>query len=256
MPYDLTVMDTDAYLRRLNYDGPREPTLEVLRALHLKHLEFIPFENLDVQRGQPIVLSLEALFDKLIRRHRGGFCYELNGLFAELLRTLGFQVAHLSARVASEDGSCTSPEYDHLALEVGIEQPWLVDVGFGDAFDEPLPLAEGEWDSAGRRFRLSRRGADWALEREESSGAWRLFYMFSRLPRRMDEFLERCHYHQTSPDSFFCQKLLCTRRTPTGRMTLSQERLILTEEGRREERPVGSPQERERLLRECFGITL
>ncbi|HEX5748676.1 MAG TPA: arylamine N-acetyltransferase [Archangium sp.] len=248
-------MDIGQYLRRLGYEGPREPTLETLRALHRRHLETIPFENLDIHSRRPIVLDEAAFFDKVVRRNRGGFCYELNGLFAVLLRALGFQVTYLSGRVSPDGVHPSGPEFDHLVLEVSLEGAcWLVDVGFGESFSEPLPLAAGTWESGGQRFPLERLGEDWSLFVEMPGGARRLLYVFSRVPRRLEEFSEMCRYHQTSPDSFFLKNTLCSRKTPTGRVTLSGNRLIVTEQGRRVEQPLTTAEELERALLEHFGI--
>src|SRR5215213_9188134 len=110
-------MDVQAYLRRINYRGEFAPTAAALRELHRAHLLAVPFENLDIHLGRPIVLEQQALFDKIVTRWRGGFCYELNGLFALLLRDLGFNVTLLAAGVARADGSF-GPEFDHLTLLV------------------------------------------------------------------------------------------------------------------------------------------
>src|ERR1051326_4663048 len=92
------------YLERIGYDGPLDAGVDTLRRLHHAHLLAVPFENLDIHGGRPIVLERDALFDKIVRRRRGGFCYELNGLFAWLLANLGFRVTLLSAGVARERG--------------------------------------------------------------------------------------------------------------------------------------------------------
>lgn len=247
-------MDVGEYLQRLGYDGPREPTLETLRALHPRHLESVPFENLDVHAQRPIVLDEAAIFDKVVRRRRGGFCYELNGVFAALLRALGFQVTYLSGRVSSDGVRDTGPEFDHLILEVSLDGPWLVDVGFGEGFAEPLPLAPGEYVVDGQRFLLERRGEAWVLSMRQADGAWKLLYGFSRLPRRLEEFSGMCRYHQTSPDSFFLKNRLCSLKTPTGRVTVSGPRLIVTEAGRREERMLETEEAVEQALLEHFGI--
>src|SRR5215212_1339106 len=110
-------MDLQAYLQRINYRGGRAPTAATLRDLHRAHLLAVPFENLDIHLGRPILLGQDALFDKIVRRRRGGFCYELNGLFAGLLRELGFEVTLLAAGVARADGGF-GPEFDHLTLLV------------------------------------------------------------------------------------------------------------------------------------------
>src|SRR5216684_5534157 len=137
-------MDTRAYLQRINYTGPLDPSAETLRGLQVAHLRTIPFENLSIHSGEVIVLDNHALFEKIVRRRRGGFCYELNGLFGALLRALGFDVTMLSARVANAEG-IFGPDFDHMTLLVSLAERWLVDVGFGDSFLEPLQLeAEGE----------------------------------------------------------------------------------------------------------------
>ena len=83
-------LNVGAYLERIGYDGPLAPTAETLRRLHVAHLLAVPFENLSIHAGEAVVLDDESLFDKVVRRRRGGFCYELNGLFAALLRSVGF----------------------------------------------------------------------------------------------------------------------------------------------------------------------
>jgi len=110
-------MHIQAYLDRIDYRGPLEPTAETLQALQVAHLLAVPVENLNIGMGWPIVLDQEALFEKIVVRRRGGFCYELNGLFAALLRALGFEVTMLSAGVARAAGGF-GPEFDHLTLLV------------------------------------------------------------------------------------------------------------------------------------------
>ena len=134
-------MDIQAYLERINYHGTLTPSLQTLRELHLAHLLTVPFENLSVHHKEQIVLQDDALFNKIVMRRRGGFCYELNGLFSALLRALGFKVEMLSAGVTRPNGGF-GPEFDHMMLMVTLDERWLVDVGFGDGFREPLRLDE------------------------------------------------------------------------------------------------------------------
>src|SRR6266436_8417567 len=138
-PLTFKQMDIAAYIERIGYSGPLTPDSETLRGLHRAHLWTVPFENLDISYGRKIVLDEDALVRKVVEERRGGFCYELNGAFTALLRELAFRVTLLSARVLRSDGSM-SPEFDHLTLRVDLEEPWLVDVGFGDLFQEPLLL--------------------------------------------------------------------------------------------------------------------
>ena len=143
-------MNVTAYLERINYDGPAIPSAEALRALQRAHLQTVPFENLSIHAGEPIVLDDAALFTKIVEHRRGGFCYECNGLFAALLRELGFAVTKLSAEVATAAGGYSQP-FDHMTLMVSGPQRWLVDVGFGDSFLEPLLLDERSDQVEGER---------------------------------------------------------------------------------------------------------
>lgn len=249
------MVPTSAYLARINYSGPAEPTIETLRALHRAHLFAVPFENLDIAMGRKVVVDQNACVRKVVELHRGGFCYELNGAFAALLGALGFRVTLLSARVAREKGG-EGPEFDHLTLRVDLETPWLVDVGFGDSFLEPLALQAGkeQVDPAGR-FRLIQLGERLQLERAQPDGCWKREYSFTLQPRQVGDFAEMCRYHQTSPESSFTRSSVCSRATPDGRYTLSGMKLIVTRMGVREERVIPES-ERETILRDLFGIEL
>src|SRR5215212_6141818 len=157
-----------AYLDRIQDGGSRDPDAGTLRRLQVAHLLAVPFENLSIHWGEPIVLDDEALFDKVVARRRGGFCYELNGLFAALLRALGFQVTMLSAAVARADGTF-GPDFDHMALQVTLEERWLADVGFGDSFRDPLRLDErGEQPEGTKAFRIDEDNGHLLLLRRDS----------------------------------------------------------------------------------------
>ncbi len=135
-------VDVTAFLDRINYHGPIEPTASTLRAIHIAHLHSVPFENLDIHLKRPLSLNADDLFNKIVVWRRGGFCYELNGLLARLLTELGYAVTLLSARSINADGSL-SQDYDHLVLIAQApDDPtrWLVDVGYGDSSIEPLRL--------------------------------------------------------------------------------------------------------------------
>jgi N-hydroxyarylamine O-acetyltransferase len=243
-----------AYLERIGYSGPVSPDEETLRQIHRAHLLAVPFENLDIAWGKTIEVNQEAFVRKVVERRRGGFCYELNGAFAALLQALGFRVTLLSARVAREDGSY-GREFDHLALRVDLEQPWLADVGFGDSFIDPLRLEAGlEQDQTVGRFRIEQAGNALRLERRRVDGEWKPEYRFSLEPRRLEEFEGMCHYHQTSPQSSFTQKRVCSLATPQGRVTLSDMKLITTSEGGRAERLLESDADWRAILADHFGI--
>jgi N-hydroxyarylamine O-acetyltransferase len=249
-------MNVAAYLERIVYAGSAHADSETLRALHRAHMLAIPFENLDIGLGRKIVCDEDAFIRKIVGQRRGGFCYELNGAFAALLRELGFRVTLLSARVAGEDGS-SSPDFDHLTLRVGLDEPWLADVGFGDSFLEPLRMCPGIEQLQGeRRFRLADDRGSLSVEMAEVNGTWKRQYSFTLMPRSLDEFAPRCEYQQTSPESSFTKKRICTRATPEGRITLADKKLIVTRKGKKEERLLESEDEWRALLKDQFGITL
>ncbi|MDX6447490.1 MAG: N-hydroxyarylamine O-acetyltransferase [Blastocatellia bacterium] len=248
-------MDVEAYLKRINYTGPLAVSAEVLRLLQLAHLRAVPFENLSIHSGEPILLNDEALFEKIVRRHRGGFCYELNGLFATLLRSLGFEVAMLSAQVANAEG-VFGPDFAHMTLVVTLAERWLVDVGFGDSFLEPLLLdTNSEQMQGDRSYRVVREGERLVLSQRSNGDDWKPQYRFTLKAYHYPDYSEMCHYHQTSQQSHFTQARICSRATPDGRISLSDLRFIETAGGRKQERLI-SEEECATMLREQFGIVL
>ncbi len=250
-------MDVDAYLERIDYRGPRAPTAETLRGLHVAHLLAVPFENLSIHAGETVVLQDRPLFEKVVAHMRGGFCYELNGLFAALLGELGFRVEMLSAAVARREGGF-GPEFDHMALLVTLEERWLADVGFGDSFVEPLlvDVRAGQTQAAGS-FRIEEEeGGRLVLLRSDAAGAWEPQYRFGLEPHAYEDYAEMCRFHQTSPESHFTRGRVCSRLTPEGRVTLSGSRLITTRGGERIERELADEAECDAALLEHFRIEM
>jgi len=259
-------MDVSAYLDRIGYTGSLTANEATLRALQRAHLMTVPFENLDIGLGRKIICDEPAFLQKIITQRRGGFCYELNGAFAALLRALGFNVTLLSAQVPRADGS-DGPEHDHLALRVDLDEPWLADVGFGDFCLEPLRFKLGvEQDQNKKTYRIVEREREraastedrqlLAVEAAEIGGNWKTEYLFSLVPRELQEFVGMCHYHQTSPESPFTRKRICSMATADGRITLADMKLIVTRNGSREERLLGSDEEWKAALRDYFQIVL
>src|SRR5215813_8973886 len=235
-------MDVDAYLERINYNGPCEVSPETLRALQVAHLLSVPFENLSIHAGEPIVLDEDALFTKIVEQRRGGFCYECNGLFAGLLRALGFDVAMLGAGVAHAQGGY-GPNFDHMALMVTLNDRWLVDVGFGESFVEPLLLDQrGEQVQGTRSFRIVDEDDHLVVMRRGDEG-WQPQYRFTLQPYGFTDYEEMCRFHQTSPESHFTQNLICSRVTEDGRITLSGMKLITTSGPQRHEQTLSTQDE-------------
>ena len=243
------MIDVPGYLDRIGAGRP-EPGLAGLCELQDRHLLTVPFENLGIHLGEPIQLAEEALVAKIVRG-RGGFCYELNGAFAALLTALGFRVSLLSAQVYNAEGEY-GPPFDHLALRVELDRPWLADVGFGRFSQYPLDLTmRGPQADPAGEFRLTEVDADVVDVFRDGKPEYRL----ELLPRRLRDFAPTCWYHQTSPDSHFTRTLVCSLATPKGRVTLSGSTLIRTESGERTERLL-TDAELLPAYRDLFGIEL
>ena len=251
-------MDVEAYLKRINYSGPLDVTPETLRALHVAHLKAVPFENLSIHAGESIVLEDEALYKKIVEQRRGGFCYECNGAFAGLLRALGFHVEMLAAGVAHRGGGF-GPIFDHMVLAVTLAERWLVDVGFGDSFVEPLLLDSREEQVQGTRtFRIDTDDNYLILLRRNDGEEWEPQFRFTQQSFGFPDYEEMSHFHQTSPESHFTRNLICSRVTDDGRVTLSGMRLVTTSgpQHTRHEQDLATREEYDRILRDEFGIVM
>jgi N-hydroxyarylamine O-acetyltransferase len=140
---------------------------------------------------------------------------------------------------------------------VRLEDEWLVDVGFGDNFLKPLRLRDGEEQvQAGVTYCLETDSSGWVLLTKGEHSQWERTYRFNLQPRQLSDFMGRCRYHQTSPESHFTQKRLCTRATPAGRITISAQQLIVTENGQRKEAKLADEEEYLAALEYHFGIRL
>jgi len=253
-------MNTIDYLARIKYTGELLATPEVLADLQESHLLAVPFENLDIHRGERIVLETPLLFRKIVERRRGGFCYELNGLFFWLLRELGFQTSLAMGQVYSRKLKTFGPPFDHMLILVDFDsEQWLADVGYGDFSIRPLKLTlhqplfdnngqfiiERENDEFLKVSRFSPDEKDYVPE-----------YLFSRKARRLEDFSAMCLYHQTSPESHFTQNRVCALATHAGRITLSDHTLIITEHGIRQETQIASEKDFSQALFRYFAIAL
>ena len=250
-------MDVGKYLERIAYSGDTTPTYEVLVDLVKAHLYSVPFENLDIHYGNEIVLESNALFRKIVERHRGGFCFELNGLFYELLAALGFDLIRVSARVWEDEEGFSEP-LDHMALVVNLkQQQLLVDVGFGRFAQIPLNLEDWDTIDDGReKWQISHPNeTDYMVYRLDHSGRAPQ-YIFDLKPRQLSDFEERSRYHQTSPNSHFTQKRIISKFLRDGRISIAGNmcKLHTKEETRNEE--IKSEEDFRSLLTTYFNMTL
>jgi N-hydroxyarylamine O-acetyltransferase len=250
-------MDEDmvvAYLNRVAVPPPVIADAAALRALHRAHQVAVPFENLSIHIPEPISLDEADLVDKIVRRRRGGFCYELNGGFALLLQALGAQVTWMAARVYG-DGQI-GPPFDHLALAVRLPDgsgPWLADVGFGAHSDFPLRLdSRSEQEDPAGRFQL----ADTEQGDVDVLKDGKPQYRIELRERSLADFLPTCWWQQTSPSSHFTQSTICSRLTDDGRISISGRTLIRTSGESRTEEELASDDDLLAAYRDHFGIVL
>lgn len=200
-------MDVDAYLARI---GARPGA--TLAELHTAHVRSVPFEDYDIHRGIPISLDVDDMYDKIVTRHRGGFCYELNGLFAALLRELGFDVTLVSAFEVSADG-IRGPDFDHMRLIV--DGGWIADVGNGARWLRPVPLRPGVYD----HVQVHRDGDLWRTS-ERCSDTWEPGWAWTQAPRELADFAARCRDQEHDPESHFVLRRLAALAVEGGRIAL------------------------------------
>ncbi|XP_069838320.1 arylamine N-acetyltransferase, pineal gland isozyme NAT-3-like [Dendropsophus ebraccatus] len=253
-------MDLKAYLRRVNLTDTGPPSLSELRELHRHHVLSVPLECLSIHSGEKIIFDISWIYDKIVVRRRGGFCYENNGLFLWVLQQLGYQPRVLEARVMNPKNGTYGFPFDHIIMTVELEgRRWLCDVGFGDGIGEPIPLEAGwEEEQDSGVFRLRVEDDEWYLDRKYE--IWRCLFKFNLEEWTFEDFREMCEYHQTSPCSKFVQKSICTLLLPHGRLTSVGHRLISTEYvkggGSVKTTRVLTDEEIPELLRDKFGIVL
>jgi N-hydroxyarylamine O-acetyltransferase len=236
------------YLERLGFAEPPPSSWATLTQLVERHLQTVPFENLDVVEGLRGELSTPGVLHKLVNRGRGGFCYELNEAFGTLLTHLGFSVRRIEARVWSAPLNTFGPPFDHLALVVSLPQgEFLTDVGFGDNNRTPLRLPTDETEDISGHYTLEKVSESiWRLSRAE-----RPLYDMTLAAQPLEGFAPMYRFHQSSADSIFSKRLICTRATPNGRITLSGDCLSLIEGAHREESVIA---DRDLTLETHFGI--
>lgn len=249
-------MNIDNYLNRIQIYSVEEPDFQFLTKLMNQHLLSIPFENLSVRKGKPIILEESSLFKKIITQKRGGFCYELNGLFMWLLTKLGYRVSLISSEVYNSDDHSFSPEFDHMALLVHLDITYIVDVGFGDAFRIPISLKNGHIEDLSGKYRVSafESSQNSYIVQKHNAENWQAIYRFTTTPRELIDFNEMCRYNSESPASHFTQKTICTIAHQDGRVTLTDEHLTTTEKGFKNKIEVTSHQSFKKYLIDCFNI--
>ena len=240
-----------AYLARLGVEGPLPPDAATLVKLHRAHLLAIPYENLDIHLGRELTLDAAAIFDKLVVRRRGGWCYEMNALFAWALGELGFTVRLLSGAVnRRQHGEAT--QQSHLALLVDLGQLYLADVGFGNGFLAPLRLEAGQVSQGFLTYRLEKLdGRWWRFHNHVYGGP---SYDFTPEPYALSDFAGKCHELQTSSAWGFVRVAVYHRFTDAGIVSLRGAELKTVSRTGQAEAVLNSETAYADALRRTFGL--
>ena len=198
------MVTVEDYLQRIGLHERSIPSLEGLTLLQRRHMLAVPFENLSVAAREPIVLAHDRLVSKIVERRRGGFCYELNGAFAWLLRKLGYSLDIIEGGVFDSADDAFGPSFDHMALIVDLGTRYLVDVGFGDSTQTPIPLPDGRVQDVGGRYRVLSSADGLRLEKE-THGRWQPQVLFRDTPQRLDTFGGALHLSLYGFPIFICE---------------------------------------------------
>jgi N-hydroxyarylamine O-acetyltransferase len=240
------------YLDRIGYGGPVGTTLDCLAGIHRHQALAVPYENIDVQLKVMVSQDPAALHDKLVRRRRGGWCYELNGVLQQALTEVGFDVRRVAGGVHRHERGAAAVG-NHLVLLVRLDRLYIADIGLGDGLRDPIPLAAGTYRQGPLEFRLERL----------DDGYWRFWNHEGGDPVAVDfredpadeSLLEaQCHRLQTSPESGFVQNLAVQQMTEAGLVTLTGRVLAHRTPTETTKRELASVEELEAALDEEFGI--
>jgi N-hydroxyarylamine O-acetyltransferase len=222
-------VDVQAYLKRINFNGEHKPTLDTLKALHLKHTLTIPFENLNPLLRIPVDLELRALEEKLVFNKRGGYCFEHNLLFAAILRSFGFEVRGLAARVMWNLPESTVIARGHMLLQVKVDGiPYIADVGFGGlTLTAPLLFKTGiAQETPHESFKITTIEDEFILH-AQVKGEWKPLYRFGSQEYLPQDYEVSSYYLSNNPKSHFISTLIAARPTLQGRYALRNNELSI-----------------------------
>jgi N-hydroxyarylamine O-acetyltransferase len=248
----------DAYLERVNYSGSTDPTEETLNDIHVCHALNVPFENLDVFYGKPPLLDEVSLYNKIVKNRRGGYCFEMNGIFSIVLQNLGFKVANLLARVTI-DGINYTPKTHQVILVEAENKKWLADVGFGnDGIIAPLLLVEdADQKQFSHVYRIVKESRfDGYLLQKKRGDTYNSLYAFTMDECYPEDFVMSNHYTATFPESFFKIMRMCTMPTKEGRITLTDTHFKKVKDEEVTENEIKSEEEFNRYLKQYFRLNL
>ena len=251
-------LDLDAYLERIGFAGRTAPDLATLRELHRLHPAAIPFENLSPFLGEPVSLDVAALQDKLVRRRRGGWCFEQNLYFSHVLRALGFTVTTLAARVRWNVPAGVTTARTHMLMLVDVEGTRQVaDVGFGgQVLTAPLELKPHvEQATPHEPHRLVPSGDAFVLE-SRVAGEWRALYAFDLHEQLQADYEVSNWYLAHNPQSQFVTGIIAARADEHARHALRNTRYAIHRGSATELRHIASVAEMRAVLEGALRIPL
>lgn len=268
-PLDETAVDR--YLERIDLQPAEiraaDRDVETLARIQTAHVRNVPFENLaivgdpfDDAPGEGVALDVDHIYDKIVARERGGYCFELNGLFAPLLAALGFDVDRAAAMVLDDDGEA-SPPANHHTVVVSLDRPYVTDPGLGKPqMTRPTPLdgkptAEDPAGVAWRVVESDRPDCEYLVQCRSSEHGWEPRYVFDPTPRALSYFEATCDYLAAAPESWWTDNVIVRRKTDSGYVELFEDTFARGERGERTEREV-SPDEWYDLLEREFGLSV
>ena len=254
----MTSTELENYLKRIDFKATPRASPDCMFQLQKNHLLHVPFENLDILLHRPITLNANDWYKKIVENNRGGFCYELNGLFNEMLKAIGFKTHLISCRPFNASTQTFNEEFDHLAIITTIEKnQWLVDVGFGNFSVVPLKIEDDiEQDDGRIIYRMVDFEHSHLVQSKTHTGNWKSEYLLSEKAYDINDFALKCQYHQTSPQSHFTQNRVCSKLTATGRITLTDKKLKLTQNEHITEIEVADEEQFRTYLKIYFHITV
>ena len=249
-----------AYLDRIDYNGLLDGSADTLANLQECHLKAVPYENIDILQEIPLSLEIDDLFDKVVNRHRGGYCFELNAIFRWLLEELDYQVTSLMARFWKDEPN-PPPKRRHHVLKVAAENTnYLCDVGVG----VPIPLRPIKMEECleqkinGQSYKLERTGdpyVGWMLF-ELKEGEWCRLYSFTEEPQYQKDFIMATYWCENASDSIFINDAMVAIRTDEGRNTIDGKKFKLFRTDGVKTFTPQTKKEYKDALKKYFGIDL
>jgi arylamine N-acetyltransferase len=251
------IFNLASYFERINYKGSTEVSEDTLRDIHIAHTLNVPFENLDVFYRRPILLDGTSLYKKIVKERRGGYCFEMNGIFSLVLQEMGFKVTNLLARVTIDGIHYTTKTHQAILVETGGNK-WLADVGFGnDGIIAPLILEENtEQKQFAHTYRLITHSIFGSVLQKKNEDRYNPLYSFTLDECSPEDFLMSNHFTSTFPESFFIKMRMCTMPTKDGRITLTDDHFKVVEKNEVLDVSIANDYEFNTILKEHFGLDL